>query len=369
MRVAFDIHAIGRRETGNETYAHELLRAFVEDPADDIELVLYGTASQRPRADGLRYRRMIPSWPYLRIPVVSPLWLARDRIDVAHFQYLAPPLSPSAIVLTIHDLSFERHPEFFPRSMALRLRALVRHFARRAAQVIAVSNATRDDLLDCYDVDADRVTVVHNGAPAVGAPQDRAKMRAALHRFGLERPFIACVGNIGHRTNQRRLVAAFARLVGERGVGHDLVLAGKPGYGAAAVTDEIAAHGLGSRVHVTGFVTQQELAAIYGLAAFTVYPSLYEGFGLPILESMACGTPVITSSVSCMPEIAGTAAVLVDPLDVDALASAMASLLGNRQLCDDLAARGRERVRQFSWRHAARLTRDVYRRAAGGAAR
>jgi glycosyltransferase involved in cell wall biosynthesis len=366
MRVAFDIHAIGQQATGNETYAENLLAAFLEGPERDVELYLYHSRDVGERLSGQRLRRLRPHWPWVRIPVVTPLHLARDRIDVAHFQYVGPPLSPCATVLTVHDLSFERHPEFFPRAMALRMRALMRLLAHRAAQVIAVSHATRAELLEHYPrLRAERVTVVHNGLPAgMRRVADRGALEASVRRFGLSRPFIVCVGNIGTRKNQRRLVQAFARLAGERDGGHDLVLVGKATHGAGAVFREIAALGLSERVHVTGFVTPAELLALYNLATFSVYPSLYEGFGLPILESMACGTAVLTSAASCMPEIAGEAAQLVDPRVVDALHDALARLLDDAALRERLVAAGTLRARTFTWQRAAQETRAIYRAAA-----
>ena len=332
IRVAFDIHTIGQHATGNETYAEGLLRAFEAEPPADVEIRFYH-AGGVPRGRGAeRYRRLWPRWPYLRIPVVTPYFLALDRIDVAHFQYIAPPLLRCATVLTVHDLSFERHPEFFSPFLAARMRLLMPYMARKATHIIAVSEATRNDLVELYGIAPGRITVIHNG--------HSSECRVVDRDIGLERPFVLCVGNLGSRKNQQRLVRVFARLVCERRIAHDLVLVGKPTESAEGVLSEIGSCGAGDRIHVTGFVTQTELIALYNMATISVYPSLYEGFGLPILESMACGTPVITSSVSCMPEIAGEAALLVDPGDDDALLDAVARLLESESLRSGLRAAG-----------------------------
>jgi glycosyltransferase involved in cell wall biosynthesis len=365
IRAAFDVHVIGRRATGNETYADGLLNAFEAQPPADVDLLYYHSRPGAVEGTPGRYRRIRPDWPYARIAITTPYYLQRDRIDVAHFQYFAPPLSPCPSVLTIHDLSYERHPEFFSPAMAARMKALMPWMARRAARIIAVSEATRRDLVDLYGLDPAKVDVIYNGtSPDFRAHEDRDALRRTLARLRLARPFIVCVGNLGRRKNQVRVVRAFGRLVRERGIEHDLVLIGKEEFSADAVRSEILSAGVAGRVHVAGFVSRAELVALYNLAEFSVYPSLYEGFGLPIVESMACATPVITSTASCMPEIAGGAALLVDPLDDAAIYAAMDRMLGDTALRESLRGAGLARSRAFTWRDAARRTLETYRRAA-----
>lgn len=366
IRAAFDIHVIGQRATGNETYAEGLLRAFDATPPGDVELLYYHS---RPDAHGFergRHRRMWPDWPYVRIPLTTPYFLARDRVDVAHFQYFAPPLCPCATVLTVHDLSFERHPEYFSRAMAARMRALMPWMARRATRLIAVSEATRADLTQLYGIDPARIDVIHNGiSPEFGMHGDREALRASLGRFALAGPFIVCVGNLGRRKNQARVVRAFSRLVRERGVPHTLVLIGKQEQMATEVLAEIDRGGAAARIRIAGFVSREELVALYRLAEFSVYASHYEGFGLPIVESMACATPVVTSSASCMPEIAGEAALYADPADDASVFAAMDRMAHDESLRRRLGDAGRERSLRFSWAEAARRTLESYRLAAG----
>lgn len=368
IRAAFDIRVIGQRATGNETYAEGLMRAFRASPPADMDLKFYHSGRGAEGEDRTHFRRVWPDSPYVRIPLATPIALRRDRIDVAHFQYFAPPLCPSAVVLTVHDLSFERYPEYFSRGFTRRMRSLMPWMSRKATRVIAVSEATRNELVECYSLDPARIDVIHNGASADFRPEpDRDRLRAVVARFGLERPFILGVGNLCRRKNQARVVRAFSRLVKERGIEHDLVLIGKEEYSGREVRAEIAIGGVGARVRLPGFVTRDELVALYNLADFSVYASHYEGFGLPIVESMACGTPVITSSTSCMPEVAGDAALLVDPSDDDALAHAMARMVDDPGLCSRLREAGLVRARRFSWAEAARRTLDSYRSAAGAA--
>lgn len=368
LRIAIDVHAIGQRATGNETYAEGLMRAFETFRPPDMELLFYHIGDfPRPAAVGSP-RRLWPSWAPIRVPLVTPWRLMRDRIDLAHFQYFGPPLSPCPLILTVHDLSYEHHPEFFPPTMALGMRLVMPRMVKLARHLIAVSHATRDDLISRYQVDPSRITVIHNGVHDTFRPIDDADHLArSTARFGVDRPFILCVGNLGTRKNQSLLVRAFARLARTRAFDHDLVLVGKQSFGGERIPQEARLPGIAGRVHLCGFVDTEELIALYNRATFSVYPSLYEGFGLPVLESMACGTPVITSNLSSMPEIAGDAALLVDPRDEPGLAAMMSRLLDSPALRASLRAAGLERSRRFSWQAAAAQTADVYRHVAGNA--
>lgn len=364
IRAAFDIHVLGQRATGNETYAEGLLRAFAAAPPDDIDLVFYrsplGMGADAPG----RVRRIWPDNPYVRIPLTTPLALARDRIDVAHFQYFAPPWCGAAVVLTVHDLSFERYPGYFPPAFTRRMRTLMPWMARKASRVIAVSSATRDDLVQMYGLAPGKVDVIHNGAsPDFHPLDDLEAARGRLARLGLVRPFILCVGNLCRRKNQARVVRAFARLV-EKGLEHDLVIVGKEEHSAREVREEIALSGCEQRIRVAGFVSRDELVALYNLAEFSVYASHCEGFGLPVVESMACGTPVITSRVSCLPEVAGDAAWLVDPSDDDDILDGMQTMSADAALRRRLREAGLARSRAFRWEEAAAHTLDSYRSAA-----
>lgn len=365
IRVAFDVHTLGQRATGNETYAQGLMQAFLDEPPADIDFVFYHARPMAKPHTHAVFRRLRPHWPCLRIPLATPWALYRDRIDVAHFQYFAPPLRTCPMIVTIHDLSFERHPEFFPVAMTLRMRLLMPFQARRASHIIAVSEATRRDIIELYGVAPARISVVHNGvAESFAAPVDPDFANYVLARFAIERPFIVCVGNLCTRKNQRAVVRAFGRLVDRHEIEHDLVLIGQATHSARDIMAEIEGLKRKERVHVTGFVGSDELRALYARATASVYVSLYEGFGLPIVESMACGTPVLTSSVSCMAEIAGDAALLVDPRDDEAIEAGLLRLVEDGDLRCRLGGAGRIRARDFSWSEAARRTARIYRQTA-----
>ncbi len=186
-------------------------------------------------------------------------------------------------------------------------------------------------------------------------------------QLGLLSPYILCVGNICHRKNQARVVDVYSRLISAGKIDCDLVLVGKLGVGGAQIIEQISANQNSHRIHRLGFVSDRQLVSLYRSALFTLYPSLYEGFGIPVIESMVSGVPVITSNNSCLSEISGNAAVLVDPRSDDELEAAIESLFGNAELRAKLSKRGVERVRKFTWTAAASSTMDIYRRVGGGA--
>jgi glycosyltransferase involved in cell wall biosynthesis len=305
-------------------------------------------------------RQVRPAHPMLRIPFGFPWVLLRDRIALAHFQYVSPPIAPCPVVLTVHDISYEAHPEYFSVPQRKRMQWLVPGSIRRAAHTLTVSEFTRTQICERYGIAPERVTVTPNGVAGQFRPQAPDVSRAAIARFKLPRPFLLGVGNLQPRKNLERLIKAYA--VAARRLGDiDLVLVGQAAWGAQHVAAEIARLNLAGRVHLLGYVSQEQVVGLYNSAVAFVFPSLYEGFGLPVLEAMACGVPVLTSNVSALPEIAGDAALLVDPLSVDAIADGLARIVTDAGLRRDLILRGHERARLYSWERTAQLTADVYR--------
>jgi len=362
LKIAFDIHTLGNQETGNETYATGLLRAIETQNPADISRHYYTYGNQDLSDYNIRPRRLWPRTAILRIPFSTPLALYRDRIDVAHFQYTQPPFSPAKTVLTIHDLSFEKHPEFFPRAMARRLKTMLPYSARKADHIIAVSDQTKRDLIDLYRLPEQKISVIYNGVSSAflnDKPADNLNFVA--NKYGLNRPFAIAVGNLTKRKNQRLLIEAFNRLITAKKIDMDLLLVGKATYGSTPITDLINSSKKTNRVRITGFVPEDELASLYRLALFSVYPSLYEGFGLPVVESMACETAVIASNTSCIPEITAGAALLIDPRSIDELANAIELMANNTDLRQQYEARGLHRSSNFSWDRAAEQTLQIYR--------
>ena len=356
MHILFDAHHLGSGQTGNETYVRELLHALRQLP--DLSLT---AAVGSKWTDGIvepTYRvRRVPGNGWLRLAALSVL-ARTDRPDVLHSIYYLPPFAGRPTVVTIHDVSFERHPEFFRRREVAKNRLLVRAAARRADAVVTPSEHARTEMIELYRLDPRRVDVVPGGVAR--AFQDN--LPPAPRPDGDERLRILAVGTLQPRKNLLRLMDAVA-IVGER---RPVLLrvVGPPGHQA----EQIRAR-LGSRaeVELAGYVTEEQLASEYRAADVFAYPSIYEGFGLPVIEAMACGTPVVTSTGGSLPEVAGDAAVIVDPYDVEAIADAIARIADDPDLRARLQARGRERAAEYTWARSAEALVATYRRVAAGA--
>src|SRR4029079_1691081 len=241
------------------------------------------------------------------------------------------------------------------------LLGLVRGSVRRAERVIAVSEFTRADVIDQYRLDPAKVGAIPNGVNSMFRPMEDAEARVR-ERFGIDRPFVLCVGALQARKNVPLAIEAYARLMGG-GTECELVVAGGDKGGRLDVLDAILRTRLTGRVHLLGHVEDEELPALYSGARALVFPSLYEGFGLPALESMACGTPVIASNTTGLAEAVGEAGLTIDPSSVEELADAMRSVLTDPALRDRLVAAGRIRAADFTWARAAAATAAVYRAA------
>ena len=330
-----------------------------------------------PRAEGSD----LPRAPNLtetvsRIPaVLEPVW---RRLEVPRLEgqvrfdallatnFLPPPTRSDGVVLVVHDLAFEVMPEAGP-GFGERWRRRFDGWLRRSAAVIVPSSSGRADLLERHRLDESRVHVIPHGADAfeATAPDEVERVRA---RFGIGGPFALFVGGIEPRKNLAALVEAFARAPDAETW---LVIAGGRTYwapqGADALRAQVAAlpEGVGRRVVLTGYISDDEKRALLAGATVLAYPSRYEGFGFPVLEGFAAGVPVLTSSVASLPEVAGDAALLVDPNDPNAIGDGLGRLFADPTLRERLVAAGRERLASFSWERAAGATAEVLRGAAG----
>jgi glycosyltransferase involved in cell wall biosynthesis len=272
------------------------------------------------------------------------------------------------MVVTVHDLTFFRFPHTLPPLRRLYLKAVTRSATWRAERVIAVSRQTRDDLVQQLQLAPEKVEVVYNGVGEAFRPASPTEVAAFRRRRGLPQRFVLFLGTLEPRKNVVSLLEAFARLrdragTGGRSDGTKLVVAGAKGWYFERIFARAEELGLGDDVIFPGFVPAEELPWWYRAADCFVYPSVYEGFGLPVLEAMACGTPVVTSSVSSLPEVAGSAAITVDPQDVTALTEAIDRVIRDSTLREDMRHRGLQQATRFSWDRAASETAAVYREA------
>ena len=371
MRIVFDGTTLTPGRTGVGYYTEHLLQHLAREVVNTgDELVVVSNKpidTQAPLPphvrvhDGHRFPIRI-GWMQLR----AQRALEALRPDVAHFTNGMIPIgSPVATVVTVHDMSLRLYPNCHPVRRLLLNRPLMHVAIRQASSIVTVSNSARRDLLRLHGVAPDRVAVVHEAAsPAFRPIADRAWLEDVRARYSLPRQFMLYVGTIEPRKNLSRLMSAFAD-ARKAGIPHHLVCVGPYGWSSRNLAGHIERLGIQDVVHFTGYVPFEHLPAIYNLGEFFAFPSLYEGFGLPVVEAMACGIPVLTSTTSSLGEIAGDAAETIDPADTDAIANAIVRLASDQDLRRDRAERGLRRACSFSWAQTARDMLAVYHRAAG----
>ena len=372
MRIAIDAHSVGTELGGNESYATNLIEALAE--IDSVNrYTLYVTRREAVQRFSNRWpnfvvRATLPHTPFVRIPLTLSAELRKNPVDVLHVQFTAPPFAPCPVVVSIHDLSFEHLPQTFKRRSRTQLRMTVRRSARKAAQVVALSEYARSDIITTYGIRPEKLNVIPLAAPSYFGPvEDAAELQRIRQIYGIEPNYILTVGSIQPRKNLSRLIAAYSSLRrAQREVKlPQLVLVGKCAWLYDETLRTIKELEVSNSVVLTGYVPEANLPALYSGALCFVYPSYFEGFGLPPLEAMKCGAPVIVSNRTSLPEVVGQAGILVDPFDVNDIASAIEKVISNPNLRSQLRVKGFERARLFDWRETARQTVAVYKKAAG----
>jgi glycosyltransferase involved in cell wall biosynthesis len=341
--VVLDADVLGRQRTGDETYVRGLLRELAGAP--DLR---FAAVTRHPELvpDGIEPLELRARSQVWRMAVGLPLLLRRLRPALAHFQHALPSACPCPAVVTVHDLSFEGDPSVMGLRDRFVFRTVVPRSARRAARVLAVSERTKRDLIELYDVPEEKIIVTPNGVDPAFSPDGP---RVDEPAFGL------VVGTLQPRKDPEAAIEALA-LLGNGTL--RLVFAGPDKGGRASAERAAERNGLVDRVVFRGHVSQDELAALYRGAACLVFPSRYEGFGLPALEAMATGTPVVATTAGALPEVVGDAAILVEDRNPVALAGGIERALADRER---LVAAGLERAKRFTWAETARRTLEVYR--------
>ena len=369
MRVAIDARKL--HDFGIGTYIRNLLRHLARiDRENEYVLLCHEPDMGIAAGLGQNFRTVLePAGNYsIREQVHVPLVLMREKPDVFHApHYVLPVAVRSRSVVTIHDCIHLMFPQYLPNRAAYAYARGARwSAARRSDRILTVSEASKRDILHFFNVPPEKIVVVYNAIDErfwiEPAADDIARVR---ERFQLDHGFVLYAGTIKPHKNLVRLIEAFAELRKGEFDELKLLIIGDEISKLPALRRAVHSHKLHKHVRFLGFLPDETLAALYRLAAVFVFPSLYEGFGLPPLEAMASGTPVVTSNVSSLPEVAGDAAVLVDPYDVDSIVSGVRRVLTDPALADDLRRKGLVRARDFSWERSVARTHDIYRLVSG----
>lgn len=378
-RIGFDATAAVTQGGGIGRYTRELLQALVHEGDHYRYRIFAGRAPAElpvhdpiPSADHVSFRQLplSPRWLYriwyrLRLPV--PVQAFTGVVELFHSpDFVLPPvLGNIPTILTVHDLSFSFYPETFTPSLVAYLNRVVPWSVQRARHVLADSDSTRRDLIRLYQTPEDKITVLYSGVHerfSLTVAEEAQAMVRKKYELG-NAPFVFTVSTLQPRKNHQLLIRAFRAVAAQ--TEHNLIIAGGKGWLYEKMVSEVERQDLLRRVHFIGFVDDDDLPALYNAASLFVFPSLYEGFGLPILEAMACGTPVVSSNASSLPEVAGDAAVQISPHDEEAWTRAMLRVIGDEELRARLVAAGHEQTQRFRWADAARQLLDVYARMLG----
>ena len=367
MRIAIDAHSVGAQLGGNESYAVNLIEALAQIDRVNYYTLFVTTAQAHERFHqrwpNFKVQITLPHTPLIRIPLTLSAELRKHPVDVLHVQFTAPPFCPCPVVVSLHDLSFEHLPQTFNRRSRTQLRLTVRHSARRAAKILTLSEHTRRDVIETYSIAPEKVSVIPLAAPAHFCEvTDDMELQRVRHTYGINGDYVLSVGSIQPRKNLVRLIKAYAslrdRCPGDRFP--KLVLVGKCAWLYDETLRALDETHVRESVVLTGYVPEADLPALYSGALCFVYPSYFEGFGLPPLEAMKCGTPVVVANATSLPEVVGDAGLKVDPFDIAAIAAAVDQLINSSELRKELSVKGQARAEMFDWRKTARQTLKVY---------
>lgn len=374
MRVGIDVTAAVTQGGGIGRYTRELIYALTAvDPDNDYHFFTAKHLTAAPVPDPIPQapnvqlhlapvdeRWLYRLWYRLRLPL--PVQWVTGRLDLFHSpDFVLPPVNGRIpTLLTVHDLSFIHYPDTFPEQLVAYLNRVVPWSIRRASHVLADSQATKDDLVAIWRVPEAKVTVLYSGVHERFQPVTEAeRLTAVRQKYNLgNTPYILAVGTVQPRKNYQMLIRAFRPVTQTHP--HNLIITGGQGWLYAEMMAEVARQGLNGRVHFAGFVADDDLPALYSGAALFAFPSLYEGFGLPLLEAMGCGVPVVTSDAASLPEVAGNAAVQLSPHNEAAWTAALIRLLADPAERTRLVAAGFRQARHFSWHESARQLRQIY---------
>jgi glycosyltransferase involved in cell wall biosynthesis len=365
MRFGLFPVMLGREAAGPETYERHLLASLAAID-HDTEYHLWCLSQQAADAAGALPPNFVRHvlWPktrWISMAASLPLAVKRSGVQGLHATFTPPPVCSTDFVFTMHGAVTFTHPQFYSKRVLARLNPLLRRGLQRARVTLCVSEFVRQEMMDLFGLSPRQLVTVYHGVDPSFCPRPAAEVaQQLLQTHGLQAPYVVYVGKLHANKNIVRLIEAFD-LATRQQPEIELVLVGRMVYGCDGIDEAVQRLGLGQRVRKLGHQPAERLPDLYRGALCKVFPTIWEGFGLPVLEAMACGTPVVTSNVACMPEITAGAALLVNPLSSEAIAEALATVLSSAQKRAELRQLGLARAAHFSWEQTARQTLQAYR--------
>ena len=366
MRIGIDAQAAEKKGGGNCTYIQNLLLALKEVDQKN-EYFLYVLDRTFPfyenfkSAANFHIKQLRIKNPILRIPIFLAWKTFKDALDILHVQWHAPFIFKGKLVATIHDLGFLHIPETFSKIDVWRAKVIIRMTARKAKRIITGTDFSKDDIIKNYKLNKNKMAVVPYGiSTCFNMDVDPVKIQEIRDKYCLQGPYILSVGRLNPRKNMLSLVKAFSLLKEKKSIPHKVVIVGKNDFKTKEILLSISAIDPSHDVVFTGYVEDSELCSLYHGASVFVYPSLFEGVGLPALEAMSCGVPVVASNSTSLGEIVEGAGLLVDPLDIEEMAEAIFRLIKDENLRKVYIEKGLTKVKSFSWKDHAKKTLELY---------
>lgn len=360
--IGIDAHMIGDKSGGNETYCQNIINNFNTEQSKNIILFVNNDADLSKISFSGQIVKYKSHNAFIRNFVEIPFMMKKYKLELMQTQYFIPFMRFCPVVTIIHDISFEHFKDIFTKKVYMMQKALIPYAAKKSNRILTCSNYSKDDIADKYNINSNKIVLTYC---AVSDEFKRLNLSEneildIREKFKLPDKFILSVGNLQPRKNIKRLLEAFVKLKKEKDFDLKLVIVGKRAWMYDDIFSILKDNHLESEVILTDYVTNEELVKLYNLSQIFVYPSFFEGFGLPVLEAMSCGTPVATSNVSSLPEVVGDAGVMFDPFNVEEIAEAIWKLCSSLELRNKCISLGLKQCDKFSWKESSDIIYNTY---------